>query len=138
MRLERIETKGSQLNPFPWSASKFEIQIYKEGEWNSLSEQFSAVIASSRWKIEIKEENFLQKRLKEITAALCSFQNSERKMTILTVVWKKIRNVHFSHTFMTPLLAEKIRIYPEAAAYSPVSAMNILFYGCEAPLPPKG
>ena len=48
MRLERIETKGSELNPFPWSASQFKIQIYKEGEWNSLQEQFSADIASSR------------------------------------------------------------------------------------------
>ncbi|CAG5104553.1 Oidioi.mRNA.OKI2018_I69.chr1.g1329.t1.cds [Oikopleura dioica] len=88
MRLERIETKGSDLKPFPWSASKFEIQIYKDGEWTSLEESFSADIASS------------------------------------------------SHTFMTPLLAEKIRLYPEAAVDSPVPAMNILFYGCEAPLPP--
>ena len=39
---------------------------------------------------------------------------------------------------MTPLLAEKIRLYPEAASDSPVPAMNILFYGCEAPLPPQG
>jgi hypothetical protein len=51
---------------------------------------------------------------------------------------KKFSPQLFSHTFMTPLLAEKIRIYPEAAADSPVPAMNILFYGCEAPLPPKG